>query len=136
MIVLSNALAQTVQPGQAIIFDKIVTESYNRCNCNNTRNVNFATLQRGGTYAITFGGNIGGATAATAVQVAIQVDGVTLPETTMISVPAAAGDLNSVSRTTVLKNCCGDSDRVTVVNNGTTPVDIGANSALTIFKIG
>lgn len=63
------------------------------------------------------------------------IGGETLPETTMISVPAAANDLNNVSTTTILRNCCGDYDRLTVVNTGTVPVIVDANTAFAVRRV-
>lgn len=133
MIVLSNTTAQTLQPGQAITFNnKILHTGCGECHRANTSSVK---MRANGIYVATFSGNIGGATAATPVQLSIQVGGETLPETTMISVPAAANDLNNVSATTILRNCCGDYDRLTVVNTGTVPVIVDANTAFAIRRV-
>lgn len=133
MIVLSNTTAQTLQPGQAITFNnKIFHTGCGECHRANTGSVK---MRANGIYVATFSGNIGGATAATPVQLSIQVGGETLPETTMISVPAAANDLNNVSTTTILRNCCGDYDRLTVVNTGTVPVIVDANTAFAIRRV-
>lgn len=53
----------------------------------------------------------------------------------MISTPSAASSLNNVSTSTIVKNCCGDYDRITVVNTGTTDINIGANPVLTIKRL-
>lgn len=133
MIVLSNTTAQTLQPGQTITFNnKILHTGCGECHRVNTGSVK---MRANGIYVATFSGNIGGATAATPVQLSIQVGGETLPETTMISVPAAANDLNNVSTTTILRNCCGDYDRLTVVNTGTVPVIVDANTAFAIRRV-
>lgn len=133
MIVLSNANAQTIQPGQAITFNvKILRTGCNECHRENTGSVK---MRAAGIYVVSFSGNIGGATAATPVQLSIQIGGETLPETTMISVSAAANDLNNVSTTTILRNCCGDYDRLTVVNTGTVPVIVDANTAFAIRRV-
>ena len=68
------------------------------------------------------------------VQLALQVGGETLQETTMISAAAAVGDLNNVGAETRVRNCCGDYDRVTVVNTGTSDVVVGPNAALVIGR--
>lgn len=133
MIVLSNANAQTIQPGQAITFNaKNLRTGCNECHRENTGSVK---MRAAGIYVVSFSGNIGGATAATPVQLSIQIGGETLPETTMISVPAAANDLNNVSTTTILRNCCGDYDRLTVVNTGTVPVIVDANTAFAVRRV-
>lgn len=74
-------------------------------------------------------------TAATQVQLTVQLGGANLPETQMISTPSAASSLNNVSTSTIVKNCCGDYDRITVVNTGATDINIGANPVLTIKRL-
>lgn len=69
------------------------------------------------------------------VQLTVQLGGASLPETQMISTPSAASSLNNVSTSTVVKNCCGDYDRITVVNTGATDINIGANPVLTIKRL-
>ncbi len=134
MIILSNTTEQTIQAGQSITFNnKILHTGCAECHRANTGSVKMRA--NNGIYVVSFSGNIGGATAATAVQLSIQIGGETLPETTMISVPAAANDLNNVATATVLRNCCGDYDRLTVVNTGTEPVIVGANSAFTVRRV-
>lgn len=126
MIVVSNTTEQTLQPGQSIIFDKVVQWSGNgECFREGS---NFIKL-RGCLYELSFSGNIG-AVAPGPAQLSIQVGGSTLPETTMISQTAAAGDLNNVSAETAYSMCCCDFDRVTVTNTGTAAITVGANSAL------
>ena len=133
MIVLSNTTAQTLEPGQAITFNnKILHTGCAECHRANTGSVK---MRSNGTYVVQFSGNIGGATAATAVQLSIQIGGATLPETTMISVPATANDLNNVATVTAIRNTCGDYDRLTVVNTGTNPVIVGANTAFVIRRV-
>lgn len=134
MIVLSNSTELTIQPGAAVPFDRIVRRSYN-CGVCVQNAISAPKLCKRGIYEVSFSGNIGGTTAAAPVQLSVQLGGVTLPETTMISVPAAVGDLNNVATTTyVNRGCCPDMGRLTVVNTGTTPVTLGANSAFAINR--
>lgn len=132
MIVLSNTAEQTLQPGQSIVFDEVIL-SAGSCECHrrNTANVK---MRANGIYAASFSGNIGGETAATAVQLALTLGGSPLPETTMISVPAAVADRNNVATQTRVRNCCGDYDRVAVTNTGTVPVVVAANSAFIVER--
>lgn len=133
MILLTNLTAVTLEPGQSLIFDRAIIS----LGCNQTwRNPSGAvSIRRRGVYNVDFSANIGGPTAATAVQLSIQLGGSTLPETTMISTPAAAGDLNNVSRGTAIPILCGDYRTITVVNTGTTTVNVGAGSSLRIERI-
>ncbi len=133
MIVLSNTTDQTIQPGQAITFNTVVLHTGNgECHRPGTSSVK---MKCNGIYELYFGGNIGATTQETGVEIAIQVGGETLPETRMISMSEAAGDLNNVSAKTGWKNTCCDYDRVTVTNIGTVPVNIGANPTLFIKRM-
>lgn len=133
MILLSNTTEQTLQPGQSITFDDVILHS--GCDVCHRNNTNSVKLRANGNYDICFHANIGGETAATPVQLQITLGGDSpLPETLMLSVPAATTDRNNVGTATTLKNCCGDYDRVFVTNTGTVPVIVAPNSALKIGR--
>ena len=133
MIELTNTAQQTIPVGGSLVFDKKLIQA-GCCECHRT-NTPAVKMRQRGYYEVTFNGNIGGATAATAVQIALQLGGATLLETTMISVPAAANDLNNVSADTFLSNCCDDYDRITVVNTGAVPVIVGANASIKLKRV-
>lgn len=132
MVQLKNTTAQTLQPGQSITFDDLVSWSGNgEC------------ARSGGPVGLRFPGAIykiftkiilSGATAATPVQVAITLGGAALPETTMIYTPATADAVGTVSTETYIRTCSGFSNAVTVTNNGTTPVTIQPNSFLSVIR--
>lgn len=133
MIILSNTTDQTIQPGQAITFNTVVLHTGNgECHRPGTSSVK---MKANGIYEIFFSGNIGAATQTTDVQLHIALGGEVLAETRMISVSEAAGDLNNVAAKTAVKNCCCDYDRVTVINTGTVPVNIGANPSFFIKRV-
>lgn len=133
MIVLSNTTAQVVQPGQAITFNTVVMHTgTGECHRPGTSSVK---MKCNGIYELYFSGNIGSVNPTTAAQVSIEVGGEILPETNMISMTEAAGDLNNVSSKTGYKNCCCDYDRVTVVNTGTTNINVGAGSSFFIKRL-
>ena len=130
MIVLSNTTAQTLTPGQSITFnDTILHTGCAECHRNNTGSIK---LRANGAYEVSFSGNVSRPTAATQVQLTVQLGGANLPETQMISTPSAASSLNNVSTSTIVKNCCGDYDRITVVNTGATDINIVSNPVITI----
>ena len=136
MLVLSNLTAQTIQPGQFVTFDRVVTQTGN-CECFNRQLPQSAKLKaRGGVYSLGFSGNITGAAAADVLQLAIAVAGQPLIETAMNSVPAAAGDLNNVSTETRYRVACDDADRVSVMNTGAVAVTLAPNSAFVIDRRG
>ena len=133
MIILSNTTEQVVQPGQAITFNTVVMHTGNgECHRQGSSSVK---MRCNGIYEVYFGGNIGSAVADTTAFLAIAVGGEVLPETRMVSETSTAGELNNVSRKTAVKNCCCDYDRITVVNVGINPVNIGENPELFIKRL-
>lgn len=131
MIIVSNNAAQTIAPGQSVIFDRVIRHCGNgECFREGMTSIK---LRGDGLYDISYGANITN-TAAGPVQLSLQLGGGTLPETTAISTPAAVGDFNNVSRSTSVRNCCGDFDRITLTNTGTADVVVGANSVVKIVR--
>jgi hypothetical protein len=121
------------QAEQSITFDKVLLKTgCAECHRENTGSVK---MRANGIYEVSFAGNISGAVAGTPVQLAFQLGGVTLPETTMVSTPGAANASNNVATSTLIKNCCGDYDRITVTNNGTADVTVAANSAFIVRRL-
>ena len=135
MILLSNTDEQTIQPGQSINFNQVILRS-NDGGCGRNTRSNIVRLRSNGLYEVHFAGNIGGLTAATPVRLAIALDGQTLPETTMISTPAAVGDFNNVATATLIRNCTCDNSVVTVTNTGTEPVVVDANTSFFVKRVG
>lgn len=129
MVVLSNTAEQTLQPGQALTFDKLV--AYSGCGeC--ARRGGPIGLTRSGTYEIAFHGNVTGATAAVPVELSISVGGAPLAETEMIYTPAVANAVGNVGTHTYVPICCRMSSSVTVTNTGENPIIVSPNTALTI----
>lgn len=135
MILLSNTTAQTIAPGQALSFDKVIYRSRNCCECFNAQAPASVKLCSQGVYEVSFSGNITNPTGTEPVQLAIGIGGQPLSETYMNSVPVAAGDLNSVAKTTFVKNCCCDLDRLSIINTGAVPVAVAPNTAFAIHKL-
>ena len=138
MITVSNTAAVTLAPGQALTFNDIVWKS----GCGEAfRNLTSAVFAAQGVYDIAFSGNVAATTGGDALQLNIAVDGVTLPETTMISTPATADIFNNVSTGTTIGNrgsCFNPnpgSVSITVVNTGTTTVTVGANARLSVKRV-
>lgn len=134
MIELTNTVAQTIAPGAAVTFNRVVLHS--GCGeCYNSMVHNSVKLRSQGIYEVHFAGNISGTTAGVPVQLAIAIGSSALPETVMVSTPSVANAFNNVSTATLIKNCCCDLDRVTVVNTGTVPVLLSANMNLFIKRL-
>jgi len=133
MISLTNSAAQTIAAGASMTFDtKVFQSGCGECWRSGTGSVK---LRSNGIYEIHFSANIADATAAGTVSLALQLGGVTIPESAMSSVSAAANDANNVSCTIPVRNCCGDYDRITVVNTGTDAVVVSAYPALYVKRI-
>lgn len=130
MTTVSTLTDQTLQPGQSLIFDRLVQKS--GCGECFRLSSNFVKL-RGCLYELSFSGNIG-AVAPGPAQISMQVGGSTLPETTRISQTAAAGNLNSVSASTAYSNCCCDFDKVTITNTGTAAITVGKGFTLKVVR--
>ena len=133
MIVLSNTTAQTIAPGQSLLFNDVVLNT--GCGECHRRNTGSVKMRANGVYDVNFAANIASATAGNPVQLTLTLGGSRLPETTMISTPAAANAFNSVSTQTYVKNCCGDYDRISVTNTGTAAVIVGANPVFTVRRV-
>lgn len=133
MILLTNSAEITLAVGQTLTFDTVAL----RFGCGEYHRENSSAVKMcfNGPYVASFSGNIGGTTAATPVQLAFSLGGEVLADSVMISTPAAVGDLNNVSKTVGLANRCGDYDRIAIVNNGTTPVVVGAGASLLVTRV-
>lgn len=132
MITLSNLTAQTLAPGQALVFDDVVLHSgCGECHRKNTGSVK---LRANGVYVVNYGANVSSATAGAPVQLSLQIGGATLRETTAIATSSVADAVTNIFRETQLKNCCGDYDRITLVNTGTNPVIVGEGAVLNIRR--
>lgn len=133
MIVLSNTTAQVIPAGGSLVFDKVVLHrGCAECHRSNTGDVK---LRKKGLFEVHFSANIGATTEAEDSTLAIMLGGVRLPETTMNSVNVAAGDINNVATNTIVSNCCGDYDRISVMNVGTTTVNVGENPSLVVHEL-
>lgn len=134
MIEVTNLTAQTLQPGQALVFDRTVLRTRNGCECHSDQTPETVKLCCKGIYSVSFSGNISGDAAATAVQLSIALGGTAIPTSVMNSVSVAANDVNNVATRIPVRICCGDLTRLSVINSGTTPVTVAANSAFTIIR--
>lgn len=133
MLEVSNSTAQVLAPGQALTFNAVLMKS--GCAEAHRTNSSIVTLKADhGIYELHFGGNVT-KTVAGQAQLAINLDGEPLVETTMISTIATVGNFNNVSAATLVKTGCGCCGRVTVTNVGTTEVTVGANASLFVKRI-
>ncbi len=124
MIVLSNSVEQTIDPGQSATFDTIVMhtgcgERYERPMTGTVK------LCFNGIYTCNFSCN-----SATG-QLALGLNGSPLLETTMVNGGTTTANFSS---TTAIKNNCGPSN-ITVINTGTAAVTIEANPCLFVKRV-
>lgn len=135
----SNNAQQTVNPGESIIFTEspvpcnrglvrhrddtgsfllsgYVPNSMNRgCCCNRANSANYL-VDFGANIAIPTGGTVG------AISVAVQIDGSTIPSSTMIVTPSAVEEFSNVSRAInvpIWRGCC---ENVSVINTSDQPI--------------
>lgn len=133
MIVLSNLTAQEIQPGQAVTFDKVIMSS--GCGeCYNRQLPKTVKMRARGIYELAFSGNVTSATAGDALQLAIAVEGEPLVETAMNRTVVAANALENISTETRFRNCCPDTNRLSVINTGTVAVTLAPNSAFVVER--
>ena len=129
MILLTNGTSQTVDVGGVVTYDATaIRTGCGECHRNGSGAV---TMRACGTYEIAFSGNLGGVAAGDA-SLAVMLDGE--PIGVMDVVTATAGDLQSVSYVTAVRNCC-DGSRVTVANNGAAAVTV-ADPSLLVHRLG
>lgn len=133
MILVSNTAEQTLEVGQSLTFNTFAQSGCGESFRNNSGSVG---LTCSGFYEVSFNANVGGTTAAAPVQLSIEIGGSPLVETTMISTPAAVGDLNNVAATTLVQTKPRVGNNITVTNTGANPIVIGANPSLAIRHLG
>lgn len=136
MIQVSTITAQTLQPGQALSFDNT---NFLHTGCGECFNRQLPTSVKlkggcGSVYDIEFSGNVTSSAAATPVQLSIAIGGQALVDTRMDATPTAAGDAVNVSSGTLLRVCCCDIDRISVINSGTNPIVVNPNANLRIVR--
>lgn len=131
MVVLSNTTEQTLQPGQAISFDNLVTSA----GCGETaRSGGPLGLRFTNTiYEVSFDANVTGTT-TDPVQLSIAIGGSALPETTAIYTPAAANAVGHIGNSTYVRTRSGLSNQVTVINSGANPIVVSPNASLKSFR--
>ncbi len=133
MIELSNSTTQTLESGQALLFD--VTNLKTRCTAECHRaGMSDIKLRLPGIYEVAFSGNIAGV-AAGAVQLSISAGNAVLPGSTMVTTSTAAGDSNNVAKTMLLGTGCGMYDVIRIVNSGAGALTVAPGANIVIRKL-
>ena len=126
MIKLTNLAAQTIQPGQSVIFTTIMKKS-GCAECFRLGTSSVKLCKRPASYEAVFQANVTTDTAGIA-QLSFGLSGDILPESTMVRQIATANAFDSISLSDLISiNCC-DFDRLSVTNTGTIPVIISTNA--------
>lgn len=129
MILASNSAAQTIAVGQQLVLTTLRRSGCNEYLNNGTSGVN---LRTGKTYIVMFSANVAN-TVAGPVQLAITLNGSALPETTMITTPAAVGDIMNVSTQTGFSTCFPSGGyTLAITNNGANPIVVQPNASLLV----
>lgn len=132
MIILTDSVSQELAPGQSLIFDTEILHT-GCAECHRIGSGAVTMRMQNAIYEIHFSANIG-ATAPGVAQMAIDINGSPLVETTMISTTAAAGDVNNVAKDTAIKTCCCGPETCTIVNTGETTIVV-ENPTLFIKRV-
>ena len=145
MIVLSNAATEVIPAGGTVTFDISVLHTGcddNGCGGSEYHRKNSGAVRLRGKsrkcssiFYVFFKGNVTSKTAGTDVQLAITIDGTPLNETSMVTTVWAANSIENMAAMTALKVSPRKDVSLSVTNTGTTPVILGANSALYIRRI-
>lgn len=133
MIKLTNLAAQTIQPGQSVIFNTVMKKS-GCAECFRLGTGSVKLCKRPASYEAVFQANVTTETAGVA-QLSFELSGDILPESTMVRQIATANDFDSISLSDLISvNCC-DFDRLTVTNTGTIPVVISTNPLFYVKRV-
>lgn len=133
MVIYTNTATQTLLPGQTLALTKV-----SGCNCGSNCSINptsGAKVNGNGIFVVSFAGNVASGTAATAVELTLAVNGNLIPTSRMISTPSTANVFNSVSTVTGVSGsgCCLGTT-ITVINTGSAPITVAANSSVVIWQ--
>jgi hypothetical protein len=87
-------------------------------------------------FRVTFGANVAIPTGGTVapISLAIAINGEALPESTMISTPAAVDEYNNIGKSLFLDIAAGCCAQCSVENTGTTEINV-ANANLIIERV-
>lgn len=135
MIELINTAVQTVQPGQAVVYNETVYRS--RRGAEGYRgDGGLVKLNAPGVYEVNFHANIAVPTGETVgeISIAITQDGEALNGTTARVTPAAVENFFNVSAQTLVTAGCGCCVPVTVRNTSDIPILVD-NPNLTVVRV-
>lgn len=131
MIVLSNNTAQTLKPGESLIFDNTVIQS--GCAEYHSDHSSSVLMLKPGMYEIHFTGNVAGIEDDSTLRLAVRVGSSTLSETTMMTARPKE-QYSNVAAATIVR-CGTKGTDIGVTNIGAVPIVIAPHSSIFIKRV-
>lgn len=132
MIVLSNTTAQTLTPGESLIFDNTVIQS--GCAEHHSDHSSSVLILKPGMYEIHFTGNVAGIEDDSTTKVAVRVGPNTLSETTMMKTVCRKEYYSNVAAATIVR-CETKGMDIGVTNIGAAPIVIAPHSSIFVKRV-
>lgn len=132
MIVLCNTTAQTLKPGESLIFDNTVIQS--GCAEYHSDHSSSVLMLKPGMYEIHFTGNVAGIEDDSTTKVAVRVGPNTLSETTMMKTVRFKEHYSNVAAATIVR-CGAKGMDIGVANIGAAPVVIAPQSSIFVKRV-
>lgn len=132
MIVLSNTTAQTLKPGESLIFDNTVIQS--GCAEYHSDRSSSVLILKPGMYEIHFTGNVAGIEDESTLRLGIRVDSNTMSETTMMKTVCHKEHYSNVAAATIVR-CETKGKAIGVTNIGAVPIVIAPHSSVFVKRV-
>ena len=132
MIVLSNTTAQTLKPGESLIFDNTVIQS--GCAEYHSDHSSSVLILKPGMYEIHFTGNVAGIEDESTLRLGIRADSNTLSETTMMKTVCHKEHYSNVAAATIVR-CETKGKAIGVTNIGAVPIVIAPHSSIFVKRV-
>ena len=132
MIVLSNTTAQTLKPGESLIFDNTVIQS--GCAEYHSDHSSSVLILKPGMYEIHFTGNVAGIEDESTLRLGIRAGSNTLSETTMMKTVCHKEHYSNVAAATIVR-CETKGKAIGVTNIGAVPIVIAPHSSIFVKRV-
>ena len=132
MIVLCNTTAQTLKPGESLIFDNTVIQS--GCAEHHSDHSSSVLILKPGIYEIHFTGNVAGIEDESTLRLGIRVGSNTLSETTMMKTVCHKEHYSNVAAATIVR-CDTKGKAIGVTNIGAAPIVIAPHSSIFVKRV-
>ena len=132
MIVLCNTTAQTLKPGESLIFDNTVIQS--GCAEYHSDHSSSVLILKPGMYEIHFTGNVAGIEDESTLRLGIRAGSNTLSETTMMKTVCHKEHYSNVAAATIVR-CETKGKAIGVTNIGAVPIVIAPHSSIFVKRV-